>query len=240
MLGRKTKGKSNPINLVTPGDVVSTQQLLRVQQNSLVLFFTRTYNSYKCMTVLCALLLICSASCTWLGLSRRKYPEEKEFIGLLGTACVLALCEFVCRMGTQPLCDFAKEPLHWVDAAVLVLWYSSASLALCGWTKYYSLVLAVQVLFSCRTLLLCVRLFRRIHAARHYESPNLNVLNISQVPGEVEVIALDESGNNSQPSQLQQSSRNIVPDQKDIRVDKNFTYFSPKHAEAGQKLEVDE
>lgn len=236
MFGHRPKGKSSPINLVTPGDVISAQQLLRVEQDSLKLFFTRGYRSYTFVGFYGVLALLTCGSCVWIGTDREMPPAGMVFVGLEIVVSVLAVVEVVWRLGLGSICEFLKEPLHWLDLGLLSLWFASLGLLQTGQSKYHSAILAGQTVFVCRIAVLCGYLIRQLRTSSHYEAPNLNVLNISQMPGEVEVVALDESGNNSQPSQLQGSSRIAV----DVRIEKNVTYFSPKHMEAGQKLEVDD
>lgn len=236
--GHRGKGKSSPVNLVTPGDVVSAQQLLRVEQDSRQLFLTRGYNSYAFVGLYGVMAVLAGGSCAWIGAEREVYPAGKVFAGLEGLVSVLAVGEMLWRLGLTTVCEYWKEPLHWVDLALLVLWFAGLGLLQMGEFKYQELVLTVQAVFLGRTLVLGGNLVWQLRVSSRYETPNLNILNISQMPGEVEVIALDESGNNSQPSQIQPSPRLDEP--AGVRVEKHLTYFSPKHEGAGQKLEVED
>jgi len=231
--GHKGKGKSSPINLVTPGDVVSAQQLLRVEQDSRQLFLTRGYNSYSFVGLYGVMAVLAGGSCAWIGVDRDVYPEGRVFAGLEGLVSVLAVVEVLWRLGLTTVCEYWREPLHWVDLTLLVLWFTGLGLLQTGQFKYQELVLAVHAVFLGRALVLGGNLVRQLRVSSRYETPNLNILNISQMPGEVEVIVLDESGNNSQPSQVQHEPAGV-------RVDKHLTYFSPKHQEAGQKLEIED
>ena len=238
MLGsHKGRGKSSPVNLVTPGDVISAQHLLRVEQDSRKLFFTRGYNSYTFVGLYGVMAALAGGSSAWIGAEREVFPEGKVFLGLETVVSVLAIVEVMWRLGLSSVCEYMKEPLHWVDIALLILWFLALGLLQTGQFQYQDLVLAVQGVFIGRVLVLGGSLLRQLRVSARYQTPNLNILNISQMPGEVEIIALDESGNHSQPSQLQASSR---VDAANIRVEKNLTYFSPKHVEAGQKLEMED
>lgn len=238
--GHKANGKSSPINLVTPGDVVSAQQLLRVEQDSRKLFLTRGYHSYPFVALYGVMAVLAGGSCAWIGVEREVFPEGTVFLALEVLVSTLALIEVMWRLGLSSVCEYMREPLHWVDISLLVLWFLALGLLQTGQFQYQSLILSVQGVFLCRILVLGGSLLRQLRVSAHYETPNLNILNISQMPGEVEVIALDESGNNSQPSQLQASPRQEATGQADVRVEKHITYFSPKHVEAGQKLEMED
>jgi len=232
MLRRKAKGKSSPINLVTPGDVVSSQQLLRAEQHSLKLFFQRGYNSYTFLGLYAVLTMLIGGSCVWISIKREVYEGKPGFLGLEATISLLAVLEFVYRLGLSSLCSYIREPLHWVDLTLLLLWFTALVPLHKGQVKYHILILSIQAVFLGRIVVLGGWLLRSLRKASKYNVPNINILNISQMPGEVEILAFDES----QASQLQLSERQG----KDIRVDQHHTYFSPKHTEAGLKLEIDD
>ena len=245
-----TRKKSSPIVLVTPGDVVSAQHLLKVQQNSLSLFFSRSYYSYKFVGLYVVLFGLGAASGVWLVVERRTYPRtlypaSTEFVGLDALISLITLLEFTWRLALKPICDYVKEPIHWVDFAITVLWFAAfAVVASSSDEKYFLLVLSVQVLFVARTMVPCVMLVKRLRKSKRKDS-NLNILNISHMPGEreeVEVIVLDDSSHNSQPTQHDHTQRQMVTPQAqaEVRVEKGGSYFSPKNEEAAMKLEAEE
>lgn len=229
---------------------MSAQHLLKVQQNSLSLFFSRSYYSYKFVGIYILLLALGAASGVWLVIERSQFPGEHyaartEFAGLEVLISLIAILEFVWRLALKPPCDYIREPLHWVDFAIIVLWFVGLVLVFTSAdSKYFSLVLAVQVLFVMRSVVPFVHLVRRLKTNKRKDS-NLNILNISHMPGEreeVEVIVLDDSSHNSQPTQQDHTGRQMVAQsaQPEVRVEKSVTYFSPKDEEAAVKLAEEE
>jgi hypothetical protein len=222
---RKAKGKSSPIHLVSPGDVISAQQLLRVEQDSLKLFLQRGYNSYTFLGVYALFGMLVGGSCVWLCIERDIYRYEAAFISLEAAISVLATIEAVWRLSLNSIWTYIREPLHWVDLSLLVLWFTALALLRTDQFKYHFLILSIQMVFLARILVLSGSLLRRLRVA--YASSN--ILHIPQLPGEVEIIALDES----QASQMQQSARQ----EAELKIEKQDTFFRPKCVEIEQKSE---
>lgn len=240
MFNRKAKQKSSPIVLVTPGDVISAQHLLKVQQNSLNLFFSRAYYSYKFVWLYIALIAMAGASGLWLFLNRTQYPTQPVFTGLQVCISLLALLELTWRFALSTLCDYIKEPIHWVDFSVFALWHVGLVLIFASAdTKYFSLVLGVQVLFALRTLIPLYLLLRRMRQRTRKDS-NTNILNISHLPNEreeVEVIVLDDS---LHPTQQDHSQRHLQQPMSTPAVNSAGFFNADKGDEAGAKLAAEE
>ena len=220
-----TKGKSSPIHLVTSGDVISAQQLLRVEQNCLKLFLRRGYNSYTFLWVYAVFGMLVGGSCVWLCIEKDINRYGPAFISLEAVISVLATIEAAWRVSLNSVWTYIREPLHWVDMSLFVLWFTALALLHIDQSKYHFLVLSIQTVFLARILVLSGSLLQRIRLA----NTSSNMLHIPQLPGEVEIIALDES----QASQLQQSARQ----EAESKLEKQDTFFRPKCVEIEQKLE---
>lgn len=240
MFNRRSKQKSTPIVLVTPGDVISAQHLLKVQQNSLNLFFSRSYYSYKFVWLYLVLIATAASSAVWLFISRTDYPTHPAFISLEACISLLAVLELTWRLALTSLCDYIKEPIHWVDFSVIVLWFVGVALVFASTDReYYTLVLGVQVIFTLRTLIPLYLLFKRMHQRTRKDS-NTNILNISHLPNEreeVEVIVLDES---LHPTQQDHSQRHLQQPMSTPGANSAGFFTADKGDEAGAKLAAEE
>jgi len=240
MFNRRAKQKSSPVVLVTPGDVISAQHLLKVQQNSLNLFFSRSYYSYKFVGLYIALIAMAGASGVWLFINRAHFPTQPAFPCLQACISLLSLLELIWRFALTPLCDYLKEPIHWVDFSVFVLWYVGIALTFASAdTKYFTLVLGVQVIFTLRTLIPLYLLLRRMRQRTRKDS-NTNILNISHLPNEreeVEVIVLDDS---LHPTQQDHSQRHLQQPMSTPAANSAGFFTADKGDEAGAKLAAEE
>lgn len=246
MFNRKSKQKSTPIVLVTPGDVISAQHLLKVEQSSLHLFFTRSYYSYKFIVVYLLLLSLTVVSLIWLVITRENYPDKPGFTGVEACISCLSVLELVWRCALRSVCSYVKEPLHWVDWLLWALWFVALWLLFVSTdTEYYRLVVAIHGLFSLRIgilLFLLTRYLFKSAKSRSKRDSNTNILNISHLPGEreeVEVIVLDDTVRHSQPTQQDHSQRHLQMSTTPVQGSTAY-YTADKGDEAGVKLAAEE